>query len=140
MTNQQKMLQQLIHIKWLLVLVAVGVSISAGSWLWSTYRASTYLSTHKEEFTEKARRLLVEDKPLEVISLAENHLKNQPQDAYGPWFLAMAYYQAGKFQEALHWLDKTQELNPTWVSEYIKPYREAIKKKQQESNAQSKQK
>lgn len=95
----------------------------------SAYLATIYHMHDEGDFSEKADYLLNKDKPLEVIALAESHIKKQPQDAYGPWYLAMSHYQLGNFQDALQWLDRAQELAPTWEKDYIEPYRTAIEKK-----------
>ena len=83
----------------------------------------------KDDFTTQARRLIDENKPREIIPLAESYMKKEPLSPYGPWYLALAQYQLNNFQDALHWLDKTQELAPTWEKDYITPYRSMIGKK-----------
>jgi cytochrome c-type biogenesis protein CcmH/NrfG len=87
------------------------------------------LTKHKSDFTTQARRLLDENKPSEVIPLADNYMKQEPLSPQGPWYMALAQYQLDNFQDALHWFDKTQELAPYWENDYIKPYRTAIDKK-----------
>ncbi len=84
---------------------------------------------HNDKFRTQARRLIHDNKPSEVIPLAEKYIKQEPLNPYGPWYLALAQYDLGNYQEALHWFDKAQELAPTWENEYIKPYRAVIEKK-----------
>ncbi len=82
-----------------------------------------------DKFRTQARRLIHDNKPNEVIPLAEKYIKQEPLNPYGPWYLALAQYDLGNYQEALHWFDKAQELAPTWENDYIKPYRSVIEKK-----------
>jgi cytochrome c-type biogenesis protein CcmH/NrfG len=138
--TEQKILRQLVWIKWILASIALCAVTIVGSTAWSLHRARSYLAEYEEDFSEKARKLLNEDKPHEVIPLAQAHIRRKPQDGYGPWFLALAYYQSGNLQEASRWLDRTQELSPTWEAEYIKPYREAITRKRVEKQVSPKEK
>jgi tetratricopeptide (TPR) repeat protein len=66
--------------------------------------------------------------------LAEKYIKQEPLNPYGPWYLALAQYDLGNYQDALYWFDRAQELAPTWENEYIKPYRAVIEKKLSKSN------
>jgi tetratricopeptide (TPR) repeat protein len=98
-----------------------------------------------EEFREanklnrmNAIRLLDKDKPREVIKLAKDYMKKQSQNPYGPWYVALANYKLGKFQDALNWFDRAQELAPNLEKDYINPYRSAIKKKLSERRVQPK--
>lgn len=90
---------------------------------------SGLLTHHKNELSTKAERLLNQGRPREVISLAEKYIKQKPLNPYGPWYLARAQYQLGNFQKALHWLDKTEDLEPRWENDCIQPYREVIEKR-----------
>ena len=84
---------------------------------------------HNDNFRIQARSLMHNNKPGEVIPLAEKYIKQEPLNPYGPWYLAIAEYELGNYQDALHWFDKAQELAPTWEDDYIKPYRTVIEKK-----------
>ncbi len=89
---------------------------------------------HNDKFRTQARRLFHDNKPSAVIPLAEKYIKQEPLNPYGPWYLALAQYDLGNYQEALLWFDKAQELAPTWENEYIKPYRAVIEKRLSKSD------
>jgi tetratricopeptide (TPR) repeat protein len=95
------------------------------------------ITNNKDKFRTQARRLIHDNKPSEVIPLAEKYIKQEPLNPYGPWYLALAQYELGNYQDALHWLDKAQELAPTWENDYIKPYRTVIEKKLSKSTSRS---
>jgi tetratricopeptide (TPR) repeat protein len=94
------------------------------------------LFNHMDDFRVQARRLIHDNRPSEVIPLAEKYIKQEPLNPYGPWYLALAQYDLGNYQDSLRWFDRAQELAPAWENDYIKPYRTVIERKLSKSNPQ----
>ena len=128
---ENEILNQLIWIKWLLVTVVVAFAVGAAA-LAVLVRAFSKIPEQIRSdvsFPDRARALLDEGKPEEVISLAEKRISKFPADGHAYWYLGQACYRIGELHRALICVRKTQELQPEWENSYTAPLIRAIEKK-----------
>ena len=131
MDTSEKLLTQLRWIKWLFALLTLSFAAIAGSIYWGTLQLSSKIaqSSESDEFTDRASSLLKEGKETEVLKLCDEREKKMPKDVYVHWYRGKAYFQLGKFAEALPAIQLAQDLAPTWRAETTGPYIEAINEK-----------
>lgn len=134
---ENEMLSQLIWIKWLLVTVVVAITIGAVAIAVLVRAFSKIPEQMKSDvsFPDRAKSLLDQGKPEEVISLAEEQVLKFPADSHAHWYLGQACYRIGDFQRALICLRKTQALQPDWESSYTGPLIRVIEEKLAEGSA-----
>lgn len=126
-----EILNQLIWIKWLLVTVVIVIAIGAIAFVGMV----RIFSKPPEQvglggsFPTRARALLDQGKPEEVISLADERVLKFPADGQAYWYLGQACYRVGDLNRALVNLRKTQDLQPDWENSYTGPLIRAIEEK-----------
>ncbi|HEX6790023.1 MAG TPA: tetratricopeptide repeat protein [Candidatus Krumholzibacteria bacterium] len=79
-------------------------------------------------FRDQADALLGDRKYDDLLTLASDHVKSQPDDPYGHWYLGLAHYHRAEYREAIDSLNRTEQLAPTWKEKSITPYVEAAQK------------
>lgn len=134
---ENEILNQLTWIKWLLVTIVAAITVGAVALAVVVRIFSKIPEQIKSEtsFPDRARTLLDQGKPEEVIRLAEERILKFPADGHAHWYLGQAYYRAGDFHRALICLRKTQDLQPDWKSTYTAPLIRVIEEKLTEGSA-----
>ena len=133
---ENEILNQLIWIKWLLATVVVTFAVGAVALALLARMLSKIPEQIRSDvsFPDRAKALLDEGKPEEVIGLAEKRISKFPADGYAHWYLGQACYRIGDLRRALICLRKTQDLQPEWESSYTGPLILVIEKKLAESS------
>jgi len=128
---ENEILNQLVWMKWLLVTVVIAIAVGTVALTILVRIFSKIPEQIKNEvsFPDRAKVLLDQGKPEEVISLAEGCVSKFPADAQAHWFLGQACYRVGDLRRALICLRKTQELQPDWESSYTGPLIRIIEEK-----------
>lgn len=131
MDTSEKIVTQLRWIKWLIALLTLSFAAIAGSIYWATLELSSKIAqtSQSDEFTDRVSSLLKEGKETEVLKLCDEQEKKTPKDVYVHWYRGKAYYQLGKFAEALTAIQLAEDLAPSWRTETTGPYIEAINEK-----------
>ena len=120
---ENEILNQLIWIKWLFVTVVVAIALGAVvlTVLMRAFSKIPEQIKNEVSFQDRAKALLDQGKPEEVITLAEERVLKFPGDSQAHWFLGQACYRVGDLHRALICLRTTQELQPDWESTYTGP-------------------
>lgn len=86
------------------------------------YKPSPYYSPEIVSFRESADELSAQKryKGLEKRSL--DQVAKDPNDAYGHYYLGIAYYYEGRYPEAIVSLKKAAQLAPGWEATSIEPF------------------
>lgn len=74
-----------------------------------------------ENFRDKASTLFEQDKPDELLKLANDHMQAFPNDADAYWYRARGYLLKKEWAKALTDLNQTALLAPNWKAEYTDP-------------------
>lgn len=136
---ETEILNQLMWIKWLLIVIVAAIVFGA---IGIVILARVFVKLPEQikgdiSFPDRARMLLDQGKPEEVISLSENRISKFPADSHAHWFLGQACYRAGDLRRALMCLRKTQELQPEWESSYTGPLIRAIEERLAEGSSKA---
>src|SRR4051794_10897896 len=108
-------LNQLVQIKWLLV-VFVGVvlvNVAARTWLESNRR-----NLGQSSFRRNAQDLLEEAKYRDLLSVAAARCREAPGDMYAFWYHAYAAHGMGDVVTAKQSMRRVGELAPDWREGY----------------------
>jgi len=137
MEYSENTLKQLTIIKWLLVLIVVGILITM-----SCVAAFVILTSDLVEnglnassscedinFRDKVSDWVGEGKTEAAIKLATERMKSHPNDQDAYWFRGLAYYLQKEWQPAIEDFNKVEVLMPSWKEGYVDPYRIAAQAK-----------
>lgn len=131
MDTSEQILRQLRWIKWFTALLALAFAAIAGTFIWVTQEVSSSLdqTSDSSTFRDQASALLEEGKETELLTLVKEREIKFPKDPNVYWYRGKAYYQLGRFEEALTAIRQAHQLAPTWREEHTEPYLKAIEEK-----------
>ena len=131
MDASESVLRQLRWIKWLTALLALSFATIAATFIWIAVEATSAFTSAKqgESFADRAADLLDEGKAVEVLSLTAAREKKYPKEPDVYWYRGKAYYQLGRYPEALEAMRQVHDMAPTWRKEHTGPYIQAIGEK-----------
>ena len=81
----------------------------------------------RKDYYSKARDLLDQGLPDDVIDLSEERIHTHPKDKYAHWYLALAYLDKKEYSKSLETFSYLLELAPAWREKYIEPHISEIK-------------
>lgn len=93
-----------------------------------------YKKLIENKFYETANLFFEDGNFNEVVRLSQEQIQRKPKDAYGYWFMAKAQYELGDHESALSNFNKTAEIHPSWVKEWVQPYYDKIENVKQNTN------
>lgn len=131
MEHSEQILKQLRWIKWLIGILALSFAVIAAGVVWTSFEMrSSFNQTHSSKsFAGRASALMDAGKLDEVLALCDEHEKIAPKEPYIAWFRGKAYYQQGRFNDALAQMRQAEALAPHWRDQYTGPYIKSIEEK-----------
>ena len=121
-------------IKHLVALAAFSILVYVLATLAQTMFAFRMMEPHNSTtmtetmaFRGQADGFIDERKYDELLKLASDQVKKQPDDANGYYYLGLAHYYKAEYNEAIASLNQAAQLAPTW-RETITPYLDAAQK------------
>ena len=100
----------------LIVMGCVTVSLKPEVNLWPEY--------------SQAKDLMMRADYKKALLLAEERLETHPNDAHACWVKGRTYYFMGNWDKAIEWLQKTEDLSPSWREQYTGPLIEKVRQRQ----------
>ena len=140
MEDSINILKQLKVIKWTILFIAASVLVAVTTISYSAY--ATYQFTkddfsdsacNKDNFRDLASTMINENKLEDVIGLANERVKQYPNDQDVFWYRGIAYYLQGKWQLAIDDFNRVEKLAPSWKNRYVEPYRTTAQSKLQKN-------
>lgn len=128
---EEKVLRQIMWIKWLLVSVvlAIVVPIIVSSWFMldafselNSYSTKCSPSESERPFKDQVSDLLLAGKEQEVLKLAAAREPQYPKDPDVHYYRGRAYFQAGEYEQAIEALSMAESFVPGWREHYTGPY------------------
>ena len=129
------MLKELQRIKWLLVLIALGLLalpfalVYLGWEVASTVVQEKTVEDRADSFEAVAEDLFKKGKLDELSQLADRHEKVHPNDANVFWYRGRIAVEKENWELALRELEKAERLAPNWKQEYTGPLLEKARAK-----------
>jgi tetratricopeptide (TPR) repeat protein len=83
----------------------------------------------RSEFQHTVGKLMTGGKYSKALALAKQQKDTYPNDPYAWWYLGVAHYGLGSWQEAIAAFKKAEELAPVWherVSAYVTKAQEKL--------------
>ncbi len=123
--------QELSQIKWMIagilvvfILCLAGIAVIIG-----LIKKTSVTGIVFDDFRDKVSDLLDRNELGEVIRLAEEKLKEYPNNLYAHWFLGQALFLKKEWHKALEEFNFIAEISPSWREDHIDPYVYEIKEK-----------
>ena len=111
----------------LLVLIAAAICIL-------TYQSQKYFESQGVyPYEEPIRDLWGAGRYEEMLSLAQQRIRQRPDDAYAHYHAGVACYRLGRYKEAVEHLEKAEDIYPAWQREWTGPMIDRAKEKLREA-------
>ena len=116
-------LNQLVQIKWLLVVfVTVAVLGAAARILLEFSRSKALRTLGQPNFKRTAQNLLEKAMYRELLDVAAARCREAPGDAYAFWYHAYAAHGIGDVSTARQSMQQVGDLAPDWQEAYVEPF------------------
>jgi hypothetical protein len=122
-----QVLDQLVQIKWLIAVLAIGVLFLSGIRTWvEVRRTGGPRELLRRGFVARAQSLLEQGRAAELLTLARDRCSDLPGDPYGFWYQAHAAHRIGDIATALQSMETVGQLQPDWRESHVEPFIRAL--------------
>ncbi len=142
--ENEKLIKQVKHLKLWVAACSIGfllIGISAITFSITTASVMSEFDDEwsgdcgeEESFSDKASDYFKVGKIDQLNKLIEERIKTHPNDSNIYWYSTRVHVLNEEWELAIEDLNQTKFLSPSWDEEYIKPMREEILRRKNETN------
>ena len=124
---EEKILQELIFIKWLLVAIFITAAIpSLLIMLTRIFGFRLKFQSRTDSFVRICMQMFEDAEYGELREYCQSELEKRPNNASASYWLARAFLSEKNYVEAKEQFLKTVEIEPSWLKETIQPHLDAM--------------